>query len=731
MAETGVTKQILRWVAIGSLFLITLAPLIVINSFFFPFITGKTFYFRILVEIAVAAWVGLAFLDKEYRPRFSWIGLAAIAFVAWMFVADLFAANVDKAFWSNFERMEGWILLIHLLGFFFAASAVLRVEKKWRGWFLASLGVAVIASIHGILQQLGVPGFPIHQGSTRIDSSFGNSAYFAIYLLFNTFIALWLGATEKYPWLKYSLYTFAVVEAVLIFLTETRGTVLGLAGGLMLAGLIGAFTGGKKWRRLALGTIAVVILLGGGLYAARDTSVVKSNDALHRITSISLKAGTVRFTIWHMALEGFVQSPKTVVLGWGQEGFNYVFNKYYDPSLFTQEPWFDRAHDVPIDWLVEGGLPALLLYLSLFGSLVWLVFTRSEVSRAERIFLLGALAGYFIHNLFVFDNLYSYVYFFAILALVDSQLGRPIAWLERQPELSAADGVVYVLPMSTIAAIAMVWAINIPSMVTCTDLITAITPSPAGASTNLADFESLVRGRSYPSVQEIREQLVSFASQVAQDSSVSASTQQQFAQLAVSQMQQQVATHPGDARELLELSFAYGAAGQTANSLKAITQAIAASPTKEDLWVQKALIEWNAGQPAQAQQDFAHAYALGPQFSQLAMYAAAGDYAVGEVAKGDALLQHAYGTTTVDSDTLALAYYQAKDWNRLIALWKLRANKPGASVQTWFGLAAAYYAAGDNAQSVALLRNIAKQFPSASSSVDAAIKQIQHGTPVQ
>ena len=234
MKKQGVAKQVARLVALGALFLVTLAPLIVTNSFFFPFITGKAFFFRIMVEIAFSAWVTLAFLDKEYRPRLSWTGIAVLAFVGWMFIADLFAINVSKAFWSNFERMEGWVLLIHLAAFFFVASNVLRVEKKWRAWFLTSLGVAVIASFHGVLQQLGF--LPIHQGSTRIDSSFGNSAYFAIYLLFNTFIALWLAFTEKkYPWLKWVLIAFAVVEAFLIFLTETRGTVLGLLGGLVLA----------------------------------------------------------------------------------------------------------------------------------------------------------------------------------------------------------------------------------------------------------------------------------------------------------------------------------------------------------------------------------------------------------------------------------------------------------------------------------------------------------------
>src|SRR3989338_2693370 len=191
----GTAQQIARWVALGALFLIPLTPLVVANSYFFPFITGKAFYFRILVELAVVAWAVLAVLDKAYRPRFSWIGAAVIGFVLWMFVADAFAINAAKAFWSNFERMEGWVLLIHLLGFFYAAGAVLRAEKKWRAWFLASLAVSFVISLYALLQLNG--SLTIHQGSTRIDATFGNSAYLAVYLLFNVFIALWLALTEK------------------------------------------------------------------------------------------------------------------------------------------------------------------------------------------------------------------------------------------------------------------------------------------------------------------------------------------------------------------------------------------------------------------------------------------------------------------------------------------------------------------------------------------------------
>ncbi|HUY05347.1 MAG TPA: O-antigen ligase family protein [Candidatus Paceibacterota bacterium] len=721
MQTGGTAKQIAKWTALIALFLIPLTPLLVANSYFFPFITGKAFYFRILIEILVSAWVVLAFLDKEYRPRLSWVGMAVIAFVAWMFVADLFAVNVAKAFWSNFERMEGWVLLIHLLGFFFAASAVLRAQMKWRAWFLASLGVSVIVSGYALLQLAGT--LAIHQGSSRIDATFGNSAYLAIYFLFNVCIAAWLALTERRAWLKWSLIALAALEAVLIFFTETRGTELGLVIGLSLAALLTALTAGKRARRGAALALALIVVAAGSFYLARNSSFVQKSDVLSRIATISVADGQVRFTIWHMALEGVAERP---VVGWGQEGFNYVFNKFYDPSLYQQEPWFDRAHDAFIDWLTAGGVPAFLLYLSLFGTALALLWRRSELSRAERIALTAALVGYAIHNLFVFDNLYSYIYFFAILALIDSQVARPWQKLEEAPALSDGEGMTYALPIAAAAALVLIWTVNVPGMQAATNLITALSPSPAGVSANIAAFEDLAAHPAF-AAQEIREQIVTFAVSTAQDSSATTEEKQRAVALAVSEMQKQVAAYPLDAREHLELSYAYRAANDGADALKEIEIASSLSPKKEAIWIDLGAVNWDQGDVKAAQTDFNTAYALGPQFPDLSAYAAAGDVAVGDMATADALLMKAYATTTVDTNILAVAYYRTKDWPRLIGIWKIRANAPGASVQTWFGLAAAYYAAGDNTDAIATVRHAVVLYPDAAASGDAAIKQIEAG----
>ena len=84
-----------------------------------------------------------------------------------------------------------------------------------------------------------------------------------------------------------------------------------------------------------------------------------------------------------------------------------------------------------------------------------------------------------------------------------------------------------------------------------------------------------------------------------------------------------------------------------------------------------------------------------------------------------------FGTTDVDNNILAVAYFRAKDWPRLIALLKLRAEKPNASVETLFGLASAYYAAGDRARAIQTINAAVALYPSAASAGAAAIKQIE------
>lgn len=726
--------RITRWVVLIALFIIPLIPIIpgiaIANSLFFPFITGKNFAFRVLVEIAFAGWVVLAVADKRYRPQFSWTFALLGLLVVWMAIADTFAVNPEKAFWSNFERMDGWVTLIHLLMLFLATS-VLTADKLWRRWWFAFVGAATLVCLYGIGQFLcaghacGGPGmmFAIHQGSSRVDASFGNSAYLAAYMLFAFALTLWLAfeTDAKRKWLRYILYVLAAVDVFILFATETRGAILGFIGAVVLGGIIWVIWSGSKTQKYAAGAlVAVIIVLSGIFVAIHKEPWVQQLPAFGRLASISLSDSetTTRFHIWNMAYQGFLERPVT---GWGQEGFNYVFNKFYNPVLYAQEAWFDRAHDVFLDWLIAGGAPALILFIALLIAAVVALF-RSNVSRTERMLLISVLAAYAFQGIFVFDNLFTYVPLIMILAMAHAASSRPIRQMESWGEVPEDQLGMLPIPVAGVLLVLVLWFVNVPNVRAAVDIIGGLEPS-SDVNQNLDAFKQAFADGSFAN-QEITEQLLSFTNGVVADQNVSTADKQTVATYALQQGQALADKIPQDARIRLEYALTLGTVGDYADALKQIKVAEQLSPKKQSIYIEEGALEWQSGNVAAANAAFQKAYSFDNSFADLAAYAAAGHIGTGNIAAGKALLVQRFGTTTVDSQILLLAYYTIKDYPDFIAIWRQRVIDENGAADAEFGLAAALANAGQYAAARAEVQQAIKDHPEDASQGAAYLQQI-------
>lgn len=268
----------------------------------------------------------------------------------------------------------------------------------------------------------------------------------------------------------------AVVFTYVLFQTGTRGTALALVGSAILTtGYIALFAKDHPVvRKVALGGIGVVVALVALFVAIKDTEFIKSSPNFARISTISLDQLSTRLTIWSLAIEGVKERP---ILGWGQENFNYVFNQNYKASLYAQEPWFDRVHNLIFDWLIAGGIVGFLAYVSILASTLYYATVRPLYARyadtftvTERGLILGVLAGYVAHNLLVFDNLISYTLFAAVIAMVHSRVAEPIpAIADADVELPIIKNVV--APTMLAIGLGSVYLVNIPSYQAAQDLI--------------------------------------------------------------------------------------------------------------------------------------------------------------------------------------------------------------------------------------------------------------------
>src|SRR3989338_2296726 len=544
----------LLWVTRGGGFLIPFVPLIVASPLFFPFITGKAFTFRIVIELIFACYLLLALRQPEFRPKKSLLLWGVGAFLFVVFLADLFAVNPFKAFWSNFERMEGFITLIHLGAYFLIASAVLNTERLWHRFFATSVGVSAFLGIYGLLQLAGK--IVINQGGVRLDGTFGNAAYFAGYMLFHIFLSLFLIFRHRLnPGIKWLYGGAILLQVFTLIFTATRGAVLGLIGGLSLALiLIILFEKGDKRLRIGAAGIFIILVLSVlGLYAARDTTFVKDNQALTRFASVSRSDAGPRLMVWGMAWQGFKEKP---ILGWGQEGFNFVFNKYYNPNMWTQEQWFDRTHNIFFDWLVAGGILGLLAYLSLFGFLLWYIWrVRPEdggepFSFSEKSVLTGLLAGYFIHNFFVFDNLISYIMFFSLLAFAHMRFGKPFNSMDKLPVLRSDHS------SSTFGAVLLVLLfagisfLNVRPMVVAEYLIQGLKPQTKGVTDNLEFYKKSFE-RETIGTQEVAEQAMQSAVTVVNAPSVPQDVKSEFVSFAEKAMRREIDRVPEDRKSVV------------------------------------------------------------------------------------------------------------------------------------------------------------------------------------
>lgn len=706
-------SQALRWIVLGALFLIPFLPLYVDSSLFFPFISSKGFAFRILVEIAVAGWAVLALMDKRYRPRFSWTLLIYAALTLWMFVADLFAINPDKAFWSNFERMDGWVMLIHVFLFFVVAGAVLSAEKRWRAWWLAVLAVSALVSVHGLWQIWGFA--EIHQGGVRVDANVGNAAYLAAYLLFTIAVALWQGLAAK-GWLRYALFALAAVQLVILFATATRGALLGFVAAAALSAFLFALEAGKKGRTVAVGLLVAILALGAGFLLVKDTPFVREDPTLSRLASITPADGEVRFTLWGMALEGVAERPLT---GWGHEGFMYIFAEKFRPSLYGQEPWFDRAHSVYMDWLVSGGVPALLLFLALLVSAVVALY-RSGVPRAERVLLIAALAAYAFQALFVFDNLLTYVLLAALLAMAHDASKRTLRRLEALPELRESATASVALPIVCVILAGTLWVVNANNIMAGKALIRAVASQDPRAA--LSEFDAALGSGSFVA-SEAREQLVAFASRVAAQASLPEELREEATERAVAAMAEQVAALPRDTRSLMQYARALEAAGDQDEALAALTRALELSPNRQILLLQKGLLLLRAGAYPEAGAAFDAAYALGGH-DDTAAYAAAARILSGDRQGARTLLLERFGTTTVDHDALRYAYFETRQYGELVASFALRAERRPEDAGAQLDYVRALAAAGRPEDARAAARAFIEAFPQHASEGEAILRAL-------
>jgi len=628
-------KKIFRIVTIILIIGTLLTPFIFSGNMFFPYIASKAFFMRFMIVLSSISYIGLALIDKNSRPKKSQMLYAMSGFVAILILATINSVNPTRSMWSNFERMEGLVTILYMMVLFVISSATLR-KREWPWLMNSSIVISIIVGLQALGQDAG-----------RIFGHLGNSSYLGIYALIHVFFGI-LGALmvfrgnrerelmesgdahKTYHKLKTGNYVtmglyvlVALFNAFILFKTGTRGAFVGLVVGLILSSIYFAWKEKNKTIRFgAIGFLVAVLVSVVLLGTLKNTVFIKENNMLSRfsslittdVKSVLKNQGEARTMIWRMAYEGVKERP---LLGWGQDNFGYVFAKYYNPQMYAQEQWFDRSHNVFMDWLVAGGILGLVGYLSLFATALYFLFSKkAQFTIIEKSILLGLLAAYFVHNMFVFDNLSSYVLFFLILAYINDRYTHDRhekndgkALTDNEVNKIILIGVLSLLAISYISyhTILKPYTQNSQLIKILKDM--QVTGIPADLDKRFTDVMALGPTGRF----EAFEQFSTTLPKIVAEAKVPMETKQKMFEAYEKTVAELDKTLAADARYNYFVSSTYRNIGLSDKSMEYINKAYALSPQKQSFAYNKAILLLDAGKNDEAIALLKKAYEDAPQ----------------------------------------------------------------------------------------------------------------------
>jgi O-antigen ligase len=336
-------------------------------------------------------------------------------------VATIFSVTPRISLLGSYQRLQGTYTYFSYLIIFASVAGNLRSRSQVDRLITTVILTSLPIGLYGILQKYEIDPVPWGGNvSNRIASNMGNSIFVAAYLIMAVPLTIGriidsfgkiLNESERLGSnvLRATIYVFiCAVEFIAIYLSGSRGPLLGLLAGLFLMFILLSVFWRKRW--LTIGTVGTALFLGVFLIVLSipngPLEVIRQAPGVGRfgqMLNMDERTSQVRILIWSGASELVLPHEPIVfpdgstdkinflrpLIGYGPESMYVAYNQFYPPELGRVEKRNaspDRSHNETWDSLVVTGFIGLLSYLFLFGSifyygLKWVGLIRNNKQR--------------------------------------------------------------------------------------------------------------------------------------------------------------------------------------------------------------------------------------------------------------------------------------------------------------------------------------------------------------
>jgi O-antigen ligase/tetratricopeptide (TPR) repeat protein len=485
---------------IALLLMSLLVPLIIGSGFFFPYVVPRNIFFRVVVELGIAALVfAVCFSQKTIDLRGEPIFWALLAFVAACFLSAIFSPAPMHSLFGDFERMGGAWAWLHLL-LFFVLLRTLR-DEDWPLLLNVVVAVGLYVSVSAIVEhwRYVITGGIVAPSSATL----GNAGLAAAYLLLAIGAGLYLTVTSTRRRLLYAGATLVYLPALVY--AENRSSLIGLLLAAILGGIIYSSLAAKSRFRLVVPSIAVLccVALGAGVTAARqfpDSAFARHVPlVVQRLTLTNPREnGDNRAMQWRAAVQGFQDRP---FFGYGPENHNLVWSAHFDPDIYSLDTdIYDRTHNQYLEVLATGGLVGIAAFISIWiaiGVTLTRAYRGGRLSAASLAVLVGIQIAYAFYLALWFFDLNSTMLWIMIAALIASRATVGSIVLEPTTPEPAIPRAKPALAMAVLTFVvgALVWEGWVPLRA---DRALARLDSASGSiASSLKPFEVLAQSRAH------------------------------------------------------------------------------------------------------------------------------------------------------------------------------------------------------------------------------------------
>lgn len=315
-----------------------------------------------LVALGVLSTIafGLALSDLRFiKSR----GSRLLVIVLILFLVQLLLALILSPddfsfhFYGTSNRNTGFLayLFLSFLLFVSASSASTAVLKKFA---YSLIGVGGFLGLYGLAQWQGVDVFDYVNGyGSDVFGTFGNPNFQSAFMGITAAVGLTLGIFGKMKFAqRVGLFAVCLIAISNVYLSSEQGYLNFLAG-FISATLVYLFS---KKKMILASTGLALSGLGGILVFA---GILNSGPLADLLYKSSLQA---RGFYWRAAINMMIERP---FFGVGLDGFGnwYRRSRTQDAAELNAGVVSDTAHNIPLDIGSGGGIPLLILYLTILG----------------------------------------------------------------------------------------------------------------------------------------------------------------------------------------------------------------------------------------------------------------------------------------------------------------------------------------------------------------------------